>query len=247
MSRPEPAAATANASEISVLHRGAAVAVGLLALAASAIAWGMVPGNLGWMPAWVGVAALYAVGAAALGQARPWARSLMLGVVLCGLGGWVQSTCVLGFTALTMTATGGHGLALALLVCTRCSLSGRHRGSLLFCGAALPCAMMFGLAPMQSVTTTAITTVGAGLLFASAVGLARGRTWGVLAALLAGPVLATGAWLAPELISLTAPHPLLPPNGLLVQLVGVGAVGLAFAAAAPFLAPIVRFVAARTA
>ena len=148
---------------------------------------------------------------------------------------------------LVLGVIGGHVVSVGLLLASPCGLARRHRISLVLAGAALPGALMFGLAPLQDLATRVMLVGGAGLLFSMSVGLARGRTWGLLAGIFAVPMLATGAFVAPPTVSIAFMHPLLPegsmPGGvLLLRLLGVTSAALALASVVPFVGPVVRFV-----
>ncbi len=232
------------------LHRVAAVATLLLSAAAAMFAYGSLQANLVWLPAWIALSALYTVAGVGVWRAEPWAPSLTLGVVLWGGLAWTQSMFGLGVNPLTVTAAGGHWAAVALLAVTPSMLERRHRVSLAMAGAALPGAVLFGLAPMQTLTVSAVLMVGTALLFAMAMGIARGRTWGLLAAGLAVPMIVAGVVLAPATVGMEGPHPMLPAwvqfrGVLLLRFVGVVAASLAFASVLPFFGPIVRFVRGR--
>lgn len=199
------------------------------------------------MAAWIAASALYTVVGAGLWRRTPWARSLGLGVVLWGLLAWVQSMFAgLGVQPLLVGIVAGHAVVAALLAAAPCGLEPRHRWSLLLAGAALPGALMYGFAPLADPYTRVMLVGGAGLLFAMAVGLARGRSWGLLAALPAVPMLCTGAFVAPAVVPIALMHPLLAadvmPHGvLLLRFLGVSAAVLACASVVPFARPVVAF------
>ncbi len=226
---------------------GAGVVLGLSCIAAMT-AFGTIRMGADWLPAWGSASALYTIAAVGLWRGTPWARSLTLGVVTWGLVAWVQSAIAcLGGLPLVIGVIAGHVVAVGLLLLTPCALETRHRVSLVLAGAALPGSLMFGLAPLQDPITRLMLVGGAALLFAMSVGLARGRTWGLLAGLLAVPMLATGAFVAPSTVSIALMHPLLPeahaPSGvLLLRVLGVTSAALALASVMPFAGPVLRFV-----
>ncbi|MGH1346880.1 MAG: hypothetical protein ACRBN8_35255 [Nannocystales bacterium] len=235
------------ASSSSLVARVAAVLVLGLSCTAAMNAYATVAAGADWLAAWTAASALYTVVGAGLWRRTPWARSLGLGVVLWGLLAWVQSMFAgLGFHPLLLGIVGGHAVVAALLALCECGLEPRHRWSLLLAGAALPGALMYGFAPLADPQTRVMLVGGAGLLFAMAVGLSRGRTWGLLAALPAVPMLCTGAFVAPAVVPISLMHPLLAadlmPHGvLMLRFLGVSAAVLACASVLPFAGPVARF------
>ncbi len=231
-----------------LLLRASSLVVFALSCVAAMNAYGTLGVGADWLAAWVSASALYSVAGVGLWRGAPWARSLTLGMVTWGLIAWVQSMFAgLGGHPLILGVIAGHGLAVVLLAFAPCDLERRHRWSLVLAGAALPGALMYGLAPLQEATTRIMLVGGAGLLFSMAVGIARGRTWGLLAAVAAVPMLCSGAFVAPPVVSIALMHPLLPqgvmPHGvLLIRFLGISAGVLAFASVLPFAGPIVRFV-----
>lgn len=239
--------ARASASSSSVIPRVAAVLVLGLSCIAAMNAYATVAVGAEWLAAWTASSALYTVVGAGLWRRTPWARSLGLGVVLWGMLAWVQSMFAgLGMLPLVVGIVAGHAVVAVLLALAPCELESRHRWSLMLAGAALPGALMYGFAPLQDPQTRVMLVGGAALLFAMAVGLARGRTWGLLAALPAVPMLCTGAFVAPSVVPIALMHPLLPadvmPHGvLLLRFLGVSAAVLACASVLPFAGPVARF------
>ncbi len=239
--------ARASVPSSSVIPRVAAVLVLGLSCIAAMNAYATIAAGADWLAAWTAASALYTVVGAGLWRRTPWARSLGLGVVLWGLLAWVQSMFAgLGFQPLLLGIVGGHAAVAALLAIAPCELQPRHRWSLLLAGAALPGALMYGFAPLADPQTRVMLVGGAALLFAMAVGLSRGRTWGLLAALPAVPMLCTGAFVAPAVVPISLMHPLLAadvmPHGvLLLRFLGVSAAVLACASVLPFAGPVVRF------
>ncbi len=236
-----------SASSSSLIPRVAAVLVLGLSCIAAMNAYATVAAGGDWLPAWTAASALYTVVGAGLWRRTPWARSLGLGVVLWGLLAWVQSMFAgLGFQPLLLGIVGGHAVVACLLAIAPCDLQPRHRWSLLLAGAALPGALMYGFAPLADPQTRVMLVGGAALLFTMAVGLARGRTWGLLAALPAVPMLCTGAFVAPAVVPIALMHPLLcadvmPQGVLLLRFLGVSAAVLACASVLPFAGPVARF------
>ncbi len=231
-----------------VLLRAASLVVFTLSCVAAMNAYGTAGVGCDWLAAWVAASALYSVAGVGLWRGEAWARNLALGMVTWGLLAWVQSTFVgLGGHPLIIGVIGGHGLAVVLLAFAPAGLERRHRWSLVLAGAALPGALMYGFAPLAELTTRVLLVGGAALLFSMAMGIARGRTWGLLAAAAAVPMLCAGAFVAPPVVSTALMHPLLPagvmPHGmLLIRFLGISAGVLALASVLPFAGPIVRFV-----
>jgi len=218
----------------------AALATGCLGWAAA----GFLGANHGWFTACAAVLVFYATLSVGLFTGRLWAPALAMGASLFGAAAFAQSAWALG--SVMPVIVGGFGLhALLGLLALGLDdgLSKRQRWSLRFAGAALAPAAFFALAPEQTGGTMIAVLVGAGLAWLGALGVARGRTWGVLAALIGAPVLATAVWYAPELGYFDAQHfmvdqPLLP---LMLDVLGLAAAAGALLSVAPFLGPIARF------
>lgn len=227
-------------NSVHLLSRLAAVAAAGLAACAGVITAGMVPDNADWAPAWVGLSLLYVVGSVALWQGRAWAREFMLGVGGWGLCAWLDATAVLGVHELTVSATLGHAALVGLAAFVPAQLTRRHSWSLLLASAALPCGVAFGLAPEQSLSLATTMLLGTGLLLTGAIGLARGRAWGLLVQIAGAPLVALAAIEAPTVAWLEASHPWMPDNGILLSFVGMCAAALAAASFVPFAGPIAR-------
>ncbi|HJL31991.1 MAG TPA: hypothetical protein RMI62_23105 [Polyangiaceae bacterium LLY-WYZ-15_(1-7)] len=225
----------------SPLERGAAAVALLLAGGAGTLTAGMWPDNGVWLPAWIAATAVYVALAWGLWQGRAWARALGLGVALFGLAGWIEAWIVAGTSPTTVAASLAHCAFAPLLFWAPRRVGGRHGFALLAAGAALQPALGFALAPAQSGGTMAAVLAGAGLVVLGAIGVARGRTWGLLGALLGAPVLAAAVFYAPSLGFLTAPHPHLPANPVMLDLLGALAAGFAALSVAPWVAPMVGF------
>lgn len=230
----------------SLVHRVAAVVVLALSCVAATAAFGTVELGAAWLPAWTAASALYTIAGVGLWRGVPWARSLTLGVVGWGLATWVQSAfACFGADPLVLAVIGGHVLAVGATALASCDLAPRHRISLLLAGAALPGALIFGLAPLQDPATRVLLVGGAALLFSMTVGLARGRTWGLGMGLVAVPMLVCGAFAAPSTLTIVDMHPMLDPmpqGTLLLRFLGISTACLAVASVLPFVGPVLRFV-----
>jgi hypothetical protein len=216
-----------------------------LAGAAAAITVGMWPANVAWVPAWTAVSVLYVVCALALWRGRDWARAFSLGVAGWGLGAWLQGCVALGLTPLTITATLGHALLFGLVAISRDGLPPRHRWSLTLASASLPSAIAFGLAPQQSLPVALLCAGGGLALVAGAVGVARGKTRGLIIGLVAAPAIAGSVLVTPGRSWLLHPHAILPHGSpVMMDVLGICAAALAIAAILPFAGPIRRFLGA---
>lgn len=236
---------TQGVGRVSGAGRLAATIVVALSCVAATVAFGTVELGAQWLPAWVAASALYTIAGVGLWRGAPWARSLTVGVLFWGLLAWVQSAIAcLGAPPLLLAVIGGHAVALLAAKFTPCTLERRHRISMLLAGAAVPGALFFGLAPLQDPTTRLLLVGGATLLFLMTVGLARGRTWGLLFGLAAAPLLVTAAFVAPAMLDISQMLPLLeqPRGFLMMRFVGVVCAVLAVGCVLPFVGPAVRFV-----
>lgn len=222
----------------------AALATGCLGWAAA----GFLESNHGWLPACGAVLVFYATLTYGLFSGRLWAPTLAQGAALFGAAAFAQSAWALdSLMPLISVGIGIHVVLGLLALGLDDGLSKRQRWSLRFAGAAIAPATLFALAPEQAGGTMVAVLVGAGLAWLGALGVARGRTWGLLAAFVGAPVLATAVWYAPELSYFDAQHfmvdqPLLP---LMLNVLGLAAAAGALLAVAPYLGPIARFLAKR--
>ncbi len=217
------------------------------AIATACLGWaaaGFLDGNHGWFPACAAVLVFYGAVTYGLFAGRLWAPALAQGASLFGAAAFAQSAWALeGFLPVIVGGLAIHLVLGALALFLDDGLSKRQRWSLRFAGAAIAPATLFALAPEQTGGTMVAVIAGAGLAWLGALGVARGRTWGVLAALVGAPVLATAVWFAPELSYFDAQHfmvdePLLP---LMLNVLGLAAAAGALLSVAPFLGPIGRF------
>lgn len=235
--------ATDAAAPPSFSSRSAAIAALAVGLASLVVAGGMWPDNLEWAPAFVGLAALYGVTAAGLWSGRRWGRFLGLGLGLWGLTCFVESAVVVGMHGWLGLGLGLHVLLLAGAAFGRSSgVDRRHGFAMTMAGAALPCALIYGLAPQSELLVAAGVLGGAATLVAATAGLGRGKSWGLLAALAGAGAIAATTAAAPALGWLAHPHPILPnENPLALFGLGVAASTLAVLAVVPYLGPIARF------
>ncbi len=219
----------------------------LVALLAFGTGVTLLDGNARWAPAWAGIGLPYAVAAWGLARRRPWARPLALGAALYGAVLFVEPHFVVPGDTSFFTLGASLALALAASLFARAesevgALPKRAWASLLFAGAALPGAFCVGLAqhgiPLLAVAlVTAASLVGAG-----AVGLARGKTWGLFASMAGAAGMAALVPVAPELGWLDAPHRFLPQyNPLMLWLLGAAAAALSGIAVLPWAGPVWRF------
>jgi hypothetical protein len=224
------------------LGKVASVVAAVLAGAAAAITVGMWPANAEWIPAWSAASVLYLSCGLALWRGHAWARAFTLGVAGWGLGACVEACLALGLQPLTIVAALGHAILFGLVAILPDGLPPRHRWSLTLAAAALPCALAFGFAPQHALATTIVVVVGALTLVAGAAGVARGRTWGLLVALVGAPTVAASVLLTPSRGILHHAHPILPHhNPVMIDVLGLCAAGLSLAALVPFVGPIARF------
>lgn len=221
----------------------AALAVSGCCLVVSA---GMWPLNLEWIPGFTALVILYAVAAAGLWSGRGWARYLGLGTALWGLVCFVQATFVIGPQRFALAGIALHALMLLFTLVQRPAEGGavdrRHAFAMTCANAALPCALVYGLAPQHDWLVGAGVIGGAAVVVAACAGLGRGRTWGLFAALFGAVLIAVTTARAPAAGWLVHPHPILPNENPLALLgLGVAASSMAFIAVTPYFGPIVRF------
>jgi hypothetical protein len=209
------------------------------------VAGGMWPDNLEWAPAFAALAGLYLLAAFGLWRGRGWGRFVGLGVGLWGLACFGETAVVIGVPPWVIAGLALHSLMLVFAGACRAEVVERRHGfALTMVGAALPCALIYGLAPQHDWLTSAGVLGGAAVVVAATAGLGRGRTWGLLAALAGAVLIATTTAAARPLGWLLHPHPILPNENPLALLgLGIAASILAFAATVPYLGPIVRFLA----
>ncbi len=226
-----------------LLGRIAAVATATLAAGSVLVTAGMWPLNAEWMPAFVGLVGLYAVLTYGLWTGRSWSRFTAMGVSIWGLACFLEASIFLGIVPLTLTGLALHALVLIFAGLMRAeAFDRRHAFALVMASAAVPSALIYGLAPQHDWLTTAGVLGGAGVVVAATAGLGRGKTWGLLAALFGAGLIAVTIAFARHVGWLVHPHPILPNENPLALLgLGVAAATFAFGAAVPYLGPIVRF------
>lgn len=203
------------------------------------------PADVEWMPLWGALASVYVVLAAALWREHPAARPVGLALALGGLACSIQGWVVAGPMPLMLWGVVGHGVWTASLLFVPRRVSRRNGVAVALAGAAIPCALMYGLAPQQDPWTTVGMLTGAGLVLTSALGVSRGRTWGLLLAPLGAVAVGSTVASSPRCGCLTDGHPLLPEAGLAITALGVAAAVLATLAFLVYVAPMVRFVRRR--
>ena len=228
-----------------VLRRVTASVASLCVVALGLGVAGFVMGDVGWAPAWGAVTVIYLAIAAGLFADRAWAPALAQGAAIFGVVAFAQSAIVLESLMPAIAVGLGLHVALgALAPFVPDGLSRRQRWSLRLAGAALTPATLFALAPEQTGTTMATVLGGAALVWLGTLGLARGRTWGLLVALAGAPALAIGVALAPSTSHFVAEHFLVtrPLAPLMLDALGGAAALGAILAVVPFVGPILRFV-----
>lgn len=199
------------------------------------------PADVGWGPLWGSLAVVYVLVAAALWREHPASRpaglALALGGLVCSAQGWV----VAGPSPLMIGGVAGHALWSMAVLLTPRRLSRRQASAIFLASASVPCAIIYGLAPQQDLAAMLGMLAGAMLVLGSAVGISRGRTWGLLLAPVGAIAICTTVAGAPQCGCLADAHPMLPQAGLAVMAMGVAAAVLSTVAFAVYVAPIVRF------
>jgi hypothetical protein len=226
-------------------HLLTALAAGLGLVSTTLVAAGFALSEPSWAVGWSLISLIYAAITYGLCAGRSWAPALAQGAALFGLVAFGQ--CTIAMACLLPALVVGlvlHAALLGLSAGLTDGLSGRQRWSLRFAGASLAPAALFAFAPEQAGLVMGAVLGGAGLVWMGTVGLARGRTWGLVAASGGVPMLALGVALAPSRSSFVARHFLVdrPLNPLMLDVVGAAAAGAALLAVAPFAAPVARFV-----
>jgi len=227
-----------------VLTRLASLTAAVIALGSAVVAATMLPNNTEWIPAWLGLAAVFGAASRGLWQGKGWAHAFALGLSLWGLVCFVESSIVAGICPFFVVGTVLHAGLVGLLLLTwrGWGLHGRLAFTTAAVGAALPCAALYALAPQQSWTVTLGVLGGALVLAAGTWGICRGRTWGLLAALAGAVGVVLTITEAAALGWLQYDHVFLPSsNPLALQVLGLAAAVLAVAAVAPWLGSMLRF------
>lgn len=241
VAKVSPPPSAADDSQDRRRHRIAALMALGPAGVAAAIALQMPASNASWIPAWGAIAVVYVALSVVLWQRRQFARSMALGVCIAGLITSVQGLIVAGGEPILVWGAVGHVLWNTALLRTRANLERRHEAALACAGAAVPCAVMFGLAPQQEPITTLGVLVGAALVVGSVTGLAKGKTWGLLIAPLASAAVIASVGFATRYGHLSAPHPMLPENPIALSALGVSAALLSGMSFGFYLRPLIRF------
>ncbi len=238
-------------------YRANAVSFGLLALAGAGLSAGYLPGDPGWAIAGFGACAVFATIAVLLFGGVEWAGAVGLGLAGFSAGLWVQSTIALtsfapasaaAETSLWTCCGGllGSTAAIGLLLAIPRTIQWRHAVSTAFAGSALPPAVLFALAPAQSMGVAVAMGLGSVALVAGTVAVGRGRTWGLLLNLIGAAVMAVGVMFAPWVGTVTAVNPWIPnATGFLVTVLGSTAAGLAAMSTAIYALPLIRFLLRR--
>jgi hypothetical protein len=222
-------------------------AVPVLVFAISGI--GMWPENLEWIPGFSFMALVYAVAGMALWRRPAAARWIVFGMAACGLVSSLQSIYVAGPLPLLVGGAAGHLLwSITLLLIRSPGVDRRMAFSSTMAGASLPCAILYGFAPQQDLGTTIAVVGGALLVAAATVAVGKGKTVGLLLALVGAGVIASTLFQARHLGWIEHPHPFVPTdNPLALLAAGIASLVLCCAAVAPYLIPMLRFLFGRRA
>lgn len=225
------------------MKRIAGIWWGSMSGAALAVTYGFFPSNAGWIPAWLGLAALHACASWGLTSRRAWARPFALGLGLFGLGAFAQAAIVLGPLPSILVGVVAYVVGLALAAFVPDELDARQRTALVLASAALVPAAGFALAPEQSGAVMLAVVIGAACMWTGAWGVARGRTWGLLLGLLGAPILGISVGFAPDTAYFDATHYLVsqPLQPLMLDALGLVATACAAFSVLPYLGGIARF------
>lgn len=234
-------------------YRANAISFFVLTAVVVALSVGYAESSPVWMLALLAVAGVFGTVGVLLWRGVAWAAPLGLGLTSYAAVAWGQSSVALGVcttndpwgsTFLTCALLcGGCVAAFGLLWFIPRTMSIRHGASVAFAGAALTPSVTFALAPGQETSVAIAMLAGAAVLVAGALGLARGRTWGLLLNLLGAGIVSVGVAFAPWLGQLPGGHPWLSQSGsLLVNVIGVSAATLALLSSSLYAGPILRFV-----
>ncbi|MEM6296791.1 MAG: hypothetical protein AAGA54_36330 [Myxococcota bacterium] len=233
-------------------YRANAASFFLVTLCGIGLAVSFADTSTAWMTALLLECVLFGAIGVLLWRRVPWAVPLGLGLTGYCAVGFAQAAGAAAMVAatdpwgLSFQAYAGLSVgctaAFGLLWTTPRTMSARQGFAVAFAGAALVTAVTFALAPGQAAVLSGVMLGGAAVLVCGAVGLARGRTWGLLVNVLGAACMGIGAWLAPSVASLPATHPLVVEgSSLLVSGMGVIAASLAAISSGLYLGPIVRF------
>ncbi len=231
-------------SERRLASRLCAILTFAIGAAAFTTAWGFLRNGTDWVLAWCLVGGLYLVAAGGLWTARPFARPFARGLAIFGTGAFIQAFWAVGYLPSIAVGFAAHALMLASTFFVPNHLHGRQRLSLMLASAGLVPAAAYALAPEQSGTVALSVIVGMSIVWLGTFGVARGRTWGLLVALIGAPILAVSIFFAPSLSYFEAPHFLVeqPLQPLMLDALGSVAALAALLAVLPFVGPMVRFV-----
>jgi hypothetical protein len=223
--------------------RLAALVTAAIGAAALTTAWGFFVNGTDWVLAWTLVAGLYLVAAGGLWAGRPFARPFARGLAIFGTGAFIQAFWAVGYLPSIAVGFVAHALMLGTTFLVPNALHGRQRLSLILASAGLVPAAAYALAPEQSGTVAISVIAGMALVWLGTLGVARGRTWGLLVALVGAPILAASIFFAPALSYFAAPHFLVeqPLQPLMLDALGSVAALAAILAVLPFVGPMVRF------
>ncbi|MBW2463366.1 MAG: hypothetical protein JRH11_17075 [Deltaproteobacteria bacterium] len=214
--------------------------IGAMSLAAACGFW---ESGTDWVLAWGLVAGLYLVAAGGLWAGRPFARPFARGLAIFGTGAFLQAFFALGYLPSIAVGFVAHAALLAATFALPTTLSARQSLSVTLASAALVPAAAYAFAPEQSGSVAIAVASATAFVWVGAFGVARGRTWGLLLALVGAPILATTVFFAPSLSFFVAPHFLVtqPLQPLMLDVLGSVAALSAILAVLPFVGPMFRF------
>ncbi|MEM9069628.1 MAG: hypothetical protein AAGE52_14035 [Myxococcota bacterium] len=231
------------------LSRFAAAWAALMTFGVAAVTFGLANGNAGWVPAWIGAATLHGLAAWGLWTRKDWGVSFAQGLALFGLGAFGQAALALGAWPSVLIGAGAYAILALLTLLGDNPMPQRQRWSLRLASMALLPAATFALAPEQTGAVMVATLLGAALVWVGTWGVARGRTWGVLAGVVGAPVMAISVAYAPSLAFFDASHFMVgqPLRPLMLDVMGGVAAAFAVFSVVPFAVPMARFLFRREA
>ncbi len=199
-----------------------------------------------WQFSVLGLAALYLIGVIGWLARRPWAPWYSLGVGALGTIGLIDVFLAHGLTGVV---TFGFPLHVCMLVAglvegwlQRPRLNLREILSTSLATAALPGALIFGLAPYESSATAVKVLVCSLSLLGSVIGLCRGRAWALLLLPAAAVGLVASVFTSPASVAMEVAHPMFPVNATVnVFGLGLASASLGVAALLPWVPALVRF------